>query len=114
MSVRGVVDCACHDLTPIGGSAWLRGRASIPRALEMLRSDGVRVRAAFDSDDYAQPVPARFSRCVHVDGLHVTSVHASDDGSGPALWPVRKPWEPPLVTDPRYSVTEVRPCPTHP
>lgn len=106
MSVRGVPDCACRELSPIGGAVWLRGRSSIPRALKMLQGDGERVRAAFDSDDFAQPVPARFGRCVHVDDLHVTSVHASNDGSGPALWPIVAL---PIVSDPRMSVTEVRP-----
>lgn len=105
MSVRGVTGCACRDLDPIGGAVWLRGRGSIPRALEMLRGDDARVRAAFDADDVAQSVAARFGRCVHVDDLHVTSVHASNDGSGPALWPIVTL---PIVTDPRRSVTEVR------
>lgn len=72
----------------------------------MLRGDGDRVRAAFNSDDFAQPVAARFGRCVHVDGLHVTSIHASNDGSGPALWPAMSF---PAVADPRMSVTEVAP-----
>lgn len=106
MSVRGVTGCACRDLPPLGGAVWLVGRASIRQALAILRSDGDRVMAAFESDDIAQPVVARFGRCVHVDGLHVTSVHTSDDGSGPAVWPVSTL---PVVADPRMSVTEVRP-----
>jgi hypothetical protein len=91
MSVRGNFDCACGKTNSILNSngIWLVGKESIHEALRLLKH--------FEKSLY--------SPGIHINGMHVTSVYESDDGSGEAIWPIRSNQQPDVTFYRR--VTEV-------